>query len=88
MKNAQETTANRAEETAAAGSPRISVEAVRAKATQTMNNIVDFGAGWADAGIGYARLAVENGARALERTAKLLETYQARFKKADPKAAA
>jgi hypothetical protein len=90
MKDAQQTTVNRAEEAGAtaSGSAKISVEAVRAKATQTLNTLFDFGAVWADAGIGYVRLTVENGARALERTAKLLEAYQARLKKDDPKAAA
>ena len=90
MKDAQQTNVNQAEEAkaAASGAARFSAEAVRAKATQTLNTLVDFGATWADAGIGYVRLTVENGARALEKAAKLLETYQARLKKEDPKAAA
>jgi 16S rRNA G527 N7-methylase RsmG len=83
MTNAQDTTANRAETTN--GAPRMSVEAIRARATAVVNSVFDFGAIWADTGIGYVRSNIENGAKALERTAKALETFQERFKRAESK---
>ena len=86
MTNAKDTTANRAESTT--GASRISVEAIRAKATAVVNSMFDFGALWADTGISYVRTNIENGARALERTAKHLETFQERFKRAESKPAA
>jgi hypothetical protein len=85
MNEAQDTSANRAE--GANGAPRISVEAVRAKATAVVTSAIEFGAIWADTGIGYVRSNLENGARALERTSKLLETYQERIKRAESKPA-
>jgi hypothetical protein len=66
----------------------ISVDAVRAKVTNVVNSIIDFGAIWANAGLGHLRVTVEGCARALERTAKHLETYQERFKRPESKPAA
>jgi hypothetical protein len=48
------------------------------------DTIVDFGLLWADKGIGFGKTALENGARALDRTAKCLETYQLRLKGTAP----
>lgn len=64
----------------------LDVNAVKAKVTGTVNTLFHLGSGWADLGIGYVRVAAENGARALDRTAKQLETFQARLKKADVEA--
>jgi hypothetical protein len=44
------------------------------------DTIVDFGLVWADKGIGFGKKALENGARALDRTAQCLATYQVRLK--------
>lgn len=79
--NTHESTANTAANEPAPAPPA-SVDAVRAKVTATINTLVDLGAGWASKGLGYLKLTMENGARALERTAKTIETYQERFKPA------
>ena len=42
--------------------------------------VVDIGLSWADAGIGIGKTALENSARALDRTAKYLSLYQERLK--------
>lgn len=86
MTNAQDTAADRAETTS--GAPRVSVEALRGKATAVIHSAFDFGALWIDTGIGYVRTNIENGAKALTRTAKLLETFQERFKRTESKPAA
>ena len=44
------------------------------------DTIVDFGILWADKGIGFGKSALENSARALDRTAKYLEEFQGRLK--------
>lgn len=42
--------------------------------------VVDIGLSWADAGIGIGKIALENSARALDRTAKCLSLYQEKLK--------
>lgn len=67
--------------------PPEGAEAVRAKVNGALNALFDIGSAWASRGLGYLKLAVETGARTLEKTAKTLETYQDRFKKPEPKPA-
>jgi hypothetical protein len=52
------------------------------------HTIVDIGLTWADAGIGIGKTALENSARALDRTAKCLEAFQGKLKGTASQAAA
>src|SRR5215218_1270392 len=44
------------------------------------DTVVDIGLSWAEAGIGISKTALENSARALDRTAKHLEGWKERLK--------
>ncbi len=43
--------------------------------------LFDIGTAWAEAGVGYGKLALENSAKALSRTAEALATIQERLAK-------
>jgi hypothetical protein len=47
-----------------------------------VDTLFDLGTTWADAGIGYGKIALEHTAKALEKTAKSLEQLQGKLKKA------
>jgi hypothetical protein len=66
-------------ETTRATKPEFTAAAA-AKASSFADTIVDIGVSWAEAGIGIGKTALENSARALDRTAKCLSVYQERLK--------
>jgi hypothetical protein len=55
--------------------------AAEAAASSVVNTLCDVGATWAQVGIGIGKVALENSARALERTAKLLGDLQGQLKR-------
>jgi hypothetical protein len=73
-------TSNETETKAPATSP---VGVIEEKTTAVVHALRDVGATWADVGIGIGRVALENSARALGRTAKLLETLQEQLKRGE-----
>ena len=52
-----------------------------ASSSSVVATLCGVGTVWAEAGIGYGRLALENSAKALERTAQRLGSLQAKLRK-------
>jgi hypothetical protein len=53
------------------------------KASAVVDTLYDVGMNWAGTGLGYGRIALENSARALERTACKLGTLEDKLKKGE-----
>jgi hypothetical protein len=50
-------------------------------ASTLVDTVFDVGTAWADFGLNYGKFALENSAKALTRTAKAIETLQAKLRK-------
>jgi diphthamide synthase (EF-2-diphthine--ammonia ligase) len=57
--------------------------ATAAKAASLVETLRELGTAWAGAAVGYGKVALENAAHALERTAEKLGTLQEKLKKGD-----
>lgn len=58
-------------------------EVTREKTETIVDALFDIGTAWAEAGVGYGKIALENSAKALSRTAAALATIQERLAKKD-----
>jgi prophage DNA circulation protein len=56
-------------------------ETTKKTASTLVDAVFDVGTAWADYGLNYGKFALENSAKALTRTAKAIETLQAKLRK-------